>query len=237
MRKQGTQTPIFCVHQVGGNVLNYTQLLPAIENRPVYGIQSAGLAHPDHPGTVEGLASLYIKEMKLVQPQGPYILAGGSMGGMIAYEIAQQLKREGESISKLILFDTFGPNFDVSKYKNEEASFVENFKTMLAYYVKRFVNKAKQYVFDKLGAEHTLEMKLFDLEVKNYQTLWKYRPEPYDGDVHLYRNEMKEKGWYADPYLGWRKTIQGNIHTHLIKAHHSEFIESEELLDVLKKTL
>lgn len=237
MRKQGTQTPIFCVHQVGGNVLNYTQLLPAIENRPVYGIQSAGLAHPDHPGTVEGLASLYIKEMKLVQPQGPYILAGGSMGGMIAYEIALQLKREGESISKLILFDTFGPNFDVSKYKNEEASSVENFKTMLAYYVKRFANKAKQYVFDKLGAEHTLEMKLFDLEVKNYQTLWKYRPEPYDGDVHLYRNEMKEKGWYADPYLGWRKAIRGNIHTHLIKAHHSEFIESEELLDVLKKTL
>lgn len=237
IRKHGQLPPLFCIHPVGGNVLNYTQLLPGIENRPVYGIQSAGLVQNDHPESIEGLASLYIKEMKLVQPHGPYLLAGGSMGGMIAYEIAQQLKEEGESISHLILFDTFGPDFDISKYENEEISIVENAFTMLRYHTKKIVNKLKRMAFDLLGAEYTLEMKLFDLEVKNYQSLWKYRPKVYNGDLYLFRNEIKEKGWYADPYLGWGNSVNGKIHTHYIKAPHGQFIESEELLTALKKTI
>lgn len=238
IRKQGQQSPLFCIHQVGGNVLNYTQLLPAIENRPVYGIQSAGLVQEDdHPGTIEGLASLYIAEMKLIQPKGPYLLAGGSMGGMLAYEMAQQLKKTGDTVSHLMLFDTFGPNFDISKYENEERNKIENFLTMLDYYLKRTRNRIKQFIFNFLGAEQTLEMKLFDLEVKNYQSLWRYRPKKYAGDVYLFRNEMKEKGWYSDPELGWKSSIDGKIHINFVKARHSEFIESEELLVAIKKTL
>lgn len=238
IRKQGQQSPLFCIHQVGGNVLNYTQLLPAIENRPVYGIQSAGLVQEDdHPGTIEGLATMYIAEMKLVQPKGPYLLAGGSMGGMLAYEMAQQLKKTGDTVSHLMLFDTFGPNFDISKYENEERNKIENFLTMLDYYLKRTRNRMKQFIFKFLGAEQTLEMKLFDLEVKNYQSLWRYRPKKYSGDVYLFRNEMKEKGWYSDPELGWKSSIDGKIHINFVKARHSEFIESEELLVAIKKTL
>jgi thioesterase domain-containing protein len=238
IRKQGQLSPLFCIHQVGGNVLNYTQLLPAVENRPIYGIQSAGLVQEDdHPGTIEGLAALYIAEMKLVQPKGPYLLAGGSMGGMLAYEMAQQLKKTGDTVSHLMLFDTFGPNFDIKKYENEEKNKLENFLTMLDYYVKRARLKMKQFLFSFLGAEQTLEMKPFDLEVKNYQALWKYKPQSYTGDIYLFRNEMKEKGWYSDPHLGWRSSIEGKIHINFVKARHSEFIESEELLEAIKQTL
>lgn len=237
IRKGGELPPLFCVHTVGGNVLNYAQLLPAISNRPLYGIQSAGLVKDDHPGSVPELATLYIKEMKMVQPHGPYYIAGGSMGGMLALEIAQQLTKAGDEIGKLILFDTFGPHFDSKKYKRDEASRIDNMKRMTKYYYEQIILKIKKRLFKFIGAEYTLDMKLLDLETLNYKALWKYQAQTYAGDMHLIRNELKKNGWYADPYLGWKDTIKGELHVDYIKASHEEFIESPDLINALKKLL
>src|SRR5690606_23118055 len=72
--------PLFLVHAVGGNVLNYRPLaarMPA--GLPVYGLQAVGLDGGTAPLTrIEDMAARYIREVRSVRPQGPYLLAGGS---------------------------------------------------------------------------------------------------------------------------------------------------------------
>src|SRR5690606_37216807 len=101
IRTGGTRTPLFLAHAVGGNVLNYQHLakkLPA--DQPVYGLQAIGLdGHTPPLQRVEDMARRYVAEIRQVQPQGPYRLAGGSMGGIIAFEMAQQLVAAGQQVA------------------------------------------------------------------------------------------------------------------------------------------
>ncbi len=109
IQSKGSKPPLFCVHGAFGNVLVYSDLAHYLSpNQPVYGLQSVGLdlGHKSHT-QVEEMAAYYIKEIQTVQPQGPYLIAGWSMGGIVALEMAQQLLEQGEQISFLGLIDTY----------------------------------------------------------------------------------------------------------------------------------
>ena len=94
----------------GGNLLVYRDLALALgEDQPVYGLQPRGLDGRFQPSnSIYEMAEFYISQIRQIQPQGPYYLAGLSTGGMIAWEMAQQLKQQGESVDLLALFDTSG---------------------------------------------------------------------------------------------------------------------------------
>lgn len=238
IKTSGTKNPVFCFHTVGGNVLNYIQLVPALgDDRPMYGIQSYGLKTHVYAETIEQMASAYIQEIKKVQPQGPYLLAGGSMGGMLALEVAQQLIRMGNEIEKLIMFDTFGPAFNISKYKNDKLSRWHNFRRSMEYRFRMLKLYLKKRILKILDAPLTLEMKLFELEINNYYALWRYRPQSFPGDLYLIRAKIAEHGWYSDPHLGWSSTIQGEVKTIEINGNHDTFIESPELIEALSKVV
>lgn len=108
IQPSGSRPPIFCFHGAGGNVLNYRDLSKHLgPDQPFYGLQCQGLDGSCDPLTsIEEMASLYIAEIRRVQPHGPYFLAGYCGGGTIAYEAAQQLQNAGEQIALLALFDT-----------------------------------------------------------------------------------------------------------------------------------
>ena len=108
IREGGSGLPLFCIHAAGGNVLLYRELANRLSlDRPVYGIQSSALQHGlPKAKTVETMAAEYVAEIRKLQPQGPYHLAGYCLGGTIAYEIARQLRSEGEEIGVLALLDT-----------------------------------------------------------------------------------------------------------------------------------
>ncbi|MDQ8024347.1 MAG: amino acid adenylation domain-containing protein, partial [Moraxellaceae bacterium] len=108
IRTHGDGLPFFLVHAVGGNVLNYRALAEALpEGFPIYGLQALGLDGRTAPlEKIEAMAERYVREIRQLQPHGPYHLAGGSMGGMIAYEMAQQLVAAGERVGLLGLIDT-----------------------------------------------------------------------------------------------------------------------------------
>src|SRR5207245_168974 len=104
-----SRPPFFCVHALGGNVLAYYDLSHYLgKAQPFYGLQSEGLdgKHPPHT-RVEDMATQYIKEMRELQPAGPYFIGGRSLGGMIAFEMARQLRAQGEGIGLLALLDTY----------------------------------------------------------------------------------------------------------------------------------
>ena len=234
---QGNKTPLFCFHGVGGNVLNYINLSPNTNGHPLYALQSRGLDGSSTINSIEKMASEYIKEIKVIQPHGPYLLAGGSMGGMIALETALQLNQRGDQVEKLILFDTFGPDINIRSYDKSERSFWKNLKISLYYRRRMLINSLQVKLLGLFGLTPSLESRLFDLEMTNYRALWKYRPAFYQGDLHLIRGKSKNHGWYSDPLMGWQNTIGGEIKTYEIEGTHNDFIESPELGSVLRRLL
>lgn len=107
----GNQTPFFCIHPIDGNILCYRDLAKYIgSDQPLFGLQSPlfkGLEKPLE--TIEDMATYYIKYLRIAQPEGPYMIGGWSLGGIIAYEMAQQLSSQGYEIALLSLIDSHAP--------------------------------------------------------------------------------------------------------------------------------
>ncbi len=107
IRAGGSLAPIFFVHDGLGETLLYRGLVTRLHaNRPVYGIEplrnaSGGFAHT----RIEEMATNYIERIKTVQPEGPYLLAGLCAGGVIAFEIAQQLQEAGDMVAFVGVID------------------------------------------------------------------------------------------------------------------------------------
>ncbi len=104
------QLPLFLVHPVGGVAHVYAELAQGLTPHPVYALQSRGLAGDvEVSASVEEMAALYLREMRSVQAQGPYLLGGWSFGGVVAYEIAQQLIAQGEQVALVAMIDAVVP--------------------------------------------------------------------------------------------------------------------------------
>jgi phthiocerol/phenolphthiocerol synthesis type-I polyketide synthase E len=108
IQTQGSRPPLFCMHGAGGTVLMYRELSRRLGgDQPFYGLQAQGLDGSCAPlTTIEEMAAVYVKEIRKLQPAGPYFISGYCMGGTVAYEVAQQLQRTGETVAMLALFDT-----------------------------------------------------------------------------------------------------------------------------------
>ena len=102
---------LFCVHPSGGSVLCYIELARALgASRPLYGLRSPGVDDENASASdAPALAALYAGAIRPVQACGPYFLAGYSFGGLIAWEMAQQIVRAGDHVTRVVLFDTRFP--------------------------------------------------------------------------------------------------------------------------------
>ncbi|MCP4657027.1 MAG: non-ribosomal peptide synthetase, partial [bacterium] len=111
LRASGSRPPLFCIHAAGGHVACYHALARHLgSEQPVYGLQAAGLEGGGlGPETFEGMAAAYLDELRVVQPAGPYHLAGWSIGGVVAFEMARQLRRQQQEVALLALLDTRAP--------------------------------------------------------------------------------------------------------------------------------
>jgi oxalate---CoA ligase len=103
--------PLFLIHPVHGHVLGYRDLAHCLgEERSVYGLQALGLDGRHRPLTqIAAIAAYCLKEIQTVQNQGPYFLGGFSFGGLVAVEIAQQLRQQGKEVALVALFDSYVP--------------------------------------------------------------------------------------------------------------------------------
>jgi thioesterase domain-containing protein/acyl carrier protein len=108
---RGSRPPFFGIHAITGQILFWRHLVKYLDDdQPFYGIQARGLDGLQTPRTsIPEMATAYLQEIKAVQPKGPYHLGGYSLGGEIAFEMAQQLAAAGEEVALLVLFDTSNP--------------------------------------------------------------------------------------------------------------------------------
>lgn len=99
LQPRGTRRPLFVIHATDGSVGYFRHLAPHLgDDQPLFAIQSAGLGDPRPPyRSIEEQAAHYIDEIKQIDPSGPHLIAGYCMGGLPAFEIAQQLIRRGET--------------------------------------------------------------------------------------------------------------------------------------------
>jgi amino acid adenylation domain-containing protein len=142
---------LFLVHPGGGILWNYIQLVRHLPpDLPVFGLQARGLdgRHLPH-SDIAIMAADYIAEVRRAQPDGPYLLAGHSLGGMIAFEMARQLDEGGERVELLAMFDTSLPrtmNASMDERERDARSLAEMART-----IERFVGKDIGVTYEQLS--------------------------------------------------------------------------------------
>ncbi len=111
MQPAGANPPFFCIHPIFGVVFPYYELACHLgSDQPFYGLQPFGIDGECSPLTrIEDMAAGYIEALRKVQPEGPYFLGGWSFGGLVAFEMAQQLLACGERVALLAILDTLAP--------------------------------------------------------------------------------------------------------------------------------
>lgn len=250
IKTEGDFLPLFLMHGIGGNVLNYSTLIPYLDKRqPVYGLQARGLdgiTEPFH--SVSEMTANYVSEVKKVQPRGPYLLGGGSMGGAIALEMAQQFQQEGEEILFLGLFDTEGPD---ARYSNEPAGFIGKSKQLLASdhvlkaVLKRLHNKISKEIKNAFFRTMCSSFRFLRQPIPQYFRYWyihqnnikimnQYKPKPYSGHITLFRSTMAGDD---GPDRGWTTIAVNRLEIIQIPASHGNFIEAPELGKALRSNL
>ncbi|HYK42874.1 MAG TPA: amino acid adenylation domain-containing protein, partial [Thermoanaerobaculia bacterium] len=114
IQARGTRPPLFCMHAGAGTILYYQELARLLgPDQPIYGLQAQGLYGDAPPhADIEEMAAHYAREIRTVQPEGPYHLAGFCFGGLLAFAVAQRLRMEGNEIGLLASFDGGSHTFD-----------------------------------------------------------------------------------------------------------------------------
>jgi thioesterase domain-containing protein/acyl carrier protein len=111
IQPRGSKPPLYCVHACGANIFIYRALARHLgqlkPDQPIYGLQAQGLDGKQTPYTrIEDMAAHYIKEIRAHQPEGPYYLLGHTWGGLIVFEMAQQLRLQGQQVALVAMLDT-----------------------------------------------------------------------------------------------------------------------------------
>lgn len=115
IRTEGDLTPLVCIHAVNGRILPFRSLANHMSSRqPVYAFTAAGLKGQEPPlDSITEMAERYVRELKQIQPDGPYRLLGECFGGSIGLEMARLLEEKGDVVSQVVVIDGALPWDDV----------------------------------------------------------------------------------------------------------------------------
>jgi amino acid adenylation domain-containing protein len=106
LQPHGARPPFFCVHAIVGDALGFADLARHLgPDQPFYGLRARRSEDHRRPASLEALAARYLDEIRAFQPHGPYFLGGFSFGGTVAFEMARQLRAQGEAVGLLAVLD------------------------------------------------------------------------------------------------------------------------------------
>ena len=246
IQPSGTKAPFFCVHGVGGNILNFRPLAQYLgTDQPFHALQARGLDGNEDPLTrIEDMAALYISEIRKVQPHGPYHLGGLSFGGVVAFEIAQQLRRANEQVALVALFDTAPVGYSrVATTRDFDESMSRRMKVhvdvllrgpnRIRYLFKRIRRiwrklvyrtwQALFVVFDRI--KRPLPRALRDVQQANYLALRHYHPRVYPGKVVFFYAEKEPQGFTREKEHGWGVLAAGGVISEQVPGDHLTMLD------------
>ena len=257
LQPEGAKPPLYIVHGVGGNVVNFCGLaLRMGTEQPVYGIQSQALV-ANQPALLhlKDMASHYIADIRKVQAHGPYRLLGYSFGGTVVLEMAHQLRATGEVVEMLGMIDAKSRDYD------EEMSRLNTVQTRIHKRMNRFKGNTGRlqwearvkYVWEKVTtrtirfacmAAASMKIKRVPAFMRsaydiNYVAALNYKVRAYDGKLILFR--ASEQDQMNGPYdLGWGSIFQQGVKIHDLPGDHERiFLEPniERLAESLREAL
>ncbi len=245
----GSKPPLFCVHPIDGNVLVFQKLARHLgSDQPVYGIQAKGLDGKQSIHTrFEDMAADYIKEIRTVQPEGPYFLGGYSSGGVVAFEMAQQLHAQGQKVAMLALFDSYCPvYFNPTSFSDLVFRHLVNLvrlepKGKLTY-LRTGLGETKQKWIEEITRKFSPASKSSSILTVNNQAatdtedlfaaqkqairnaVRDYVPRVYSGRAILFR--CAEQPWWigSDRQLGWGGLAAEGLELHEVPGNHLTII-------------
>ena len=248
LQPQGSKPPLFFVHGWGGDVFVFLELTKHLPpDQPVYGIQAVGLdgKTPRHI-TIEEMASHYIKEIISFQPTGPIYLGGFSMGGVIAYEVAQQLHRLGRRVALLALLDSnptgktpwvfygfalgaYIPKRCWAHFRHwwqlpfrEQSSYIRGRWMALLHWAVR--NRKRPPIVTISTQETDDRLKLPPGSDYYRAVAHTYELRPYPGSADIFISDEFNSGWK----LYWRHLVLGGVSFHQVSGGHEEILLSKD---------
>jgi amino acid adenylation domain-containing protein len=266
IQPHGDKAPFFCVHPVGGSVFCYNDLSLALgSDQPFYGLQARGLEQGQEPLTlIQEMAASYIDEMRSVQSEGPYHLGGWSLGGIVAFEMAHQLRRAGQEVASLVLFDSFAPELIRQQGEIREGDSLRSFAYDLAGGVGvTSTGEVPEWFAQLDGMESESALRLLFQQVTTYNfmandessyeqfcrlfrvfqanllALQSYEPERYMHDVTLLRASVRplqaEQNTQFDLNNGWQPLVKGELTVHEVPGDHFTILQQPRVQTVAAK--
>jgi thioesterase domain-containing protein/acyl carrier protein len=254
--------PLFFVHPIGGGVLCYADLSRHLDlDQPFYGLQALSLDDEQQPHTrVEAMARHYLDLIQTVQAEGPYLLGGWSMGGVVAFEIAQQLRAQGQTVAWLVLIDSHAPTGDRVP-ELDEITLLASFALDLGLSWQQIplasdqleqlepgerlafvLEQAKQAGVVPPEIELTQAQRLFHVFKSNFGAMRQYAPCPYPGRVTLLKAQEQLGAGELAPDLGWGALVDGGVAVHEIAGNHYTLLRepnvnalAEQIIDGLRR--
>jgi thioesterase domain-containing protein len=243
IRKVGSKAPLFVIHWLGDGVLYGLRLKELLgPNQPIYGLCCAFAAggwdmrNQEIP-TFQELAAHYIREMRQVQPEGPYHIIGFCLGGQIAWEMARQLSADQQEVGCLAMVDATPPeNIAVLSFPQQVSTVWEElFRLGPVWTLRRIVRKISEglvefcresqvqilpRIVDKIKGKF---LRTVPVSVNGYHT-----PE-YPGRVLLFRVMPRDPGLRSklidEDTLGWGKFSTGKLEVHDIITQHTQWTQ------------
>jgi thioesterase domain-containing protein len=252
IQPDGSKRPLFLVHPAGGHVFPYIHLAQYLgPDQPCYGLQARGLEEGQDAHTrIEDMAAYYIKALQTVQPGGPYFLGGWSMGGVVAFEMAQQLHAQGQRVALLALLDgrittpdekfpeedfealllveryfglSFGPMESLAQLpKNEQLAFM--------------LQQAKSAGLVPAELEISQAHRFVELLKSDFQAARNYELHRYPGRVTLFKANEELAGTSPDPTLGWSAWVNAGVEVYVVPGNHANLVY-EPHVEVLAEKL
>ncbi|WP_243717246.1 non-ribosomal peptide synthetase [Actinomadura sp. KC345] len=234
IRTSGTRPPVFFVHPAGGLSWSYLQFQRHLApDQPIYGLQATGFTRPEPPGSVEESAQVYLERIRAVQPTGPYNIAGWSLGGLIAYEIAVRLQAAGERVGLLALIDAYHTQ-DLASERREilpellesigiDASMVAadgnpDMEQIMAVLAERDDALATLGEDDLVNVYRNYENGLHQAEV--------YRPGRFRGDIVFFTALKGRDEDSPTARSNWGPLVEGEIEDYPVDVEHHLLMES-----------
>lgn len=236
----GTKQPVFLVPGGSGGLaeLNlYGEIaLRLMCNRPIYQFMAQGLendAPPHH--TVAAIAEYFGEALQCMRPQGPIILLGECVGGVVAFELAKRLRNAGRELILLLVLDTWVPaNMPPAWLQMAKSGSLARRIRLMAHH------KALAKLREALGRADSEpdagEIGRIESVGHAYQqAAFRYQPSYYAGPMTLIASQESAA---IDPTLGWSKLVT-SLQTHCVQGDHETYLreDSESLVTRVRSCL
>ncbi|WP_426424860.1 alpha/beta fold hydrolase [Bradyrhizobium genosp. A] len=246
-RSGGIGHSLICFPGSGGNVQIFREMAAALpEDHSVYGIDLGWLCNQASGFTIEELATFYWEVLGSLVKSGSYVLCGYSFGGLLAYELATRLVKEGQDVRAVLLLDAPNPaqlaNLSLSETTQYRRRYLlDRLKRycdhLLSGDFKAFAERGLAFVVSRMSKPF---LPLIKMVVRmtgtalptivrsndpGFLRAWNaYKPRPYPKSVVCFRVEARGAEHQDDPSMGWSICALGGVKIHVVPGGHVDMM-------------